>query len=86
MCLVCCQVSGLGLSTAVAGENAAFRIAARDSRGNPVSRGGANFCVKVVHQGKALRSPTVSDGPATLAMGHYVVLASLNPNLSLRCL
>ena len=52
--LACCQATGLGLTSAVAGEAASFRIAAHDSRGNPIMAGGASFAVRVICQGAHL--------------------------------
>ena len=56
MSLACCQATGLGLTSAVAGETASFRIAAHDSRGNPIMTGGASVNVKVTTQGVHLLS------------------------------
>lgn len=49
--LGCCQASGSGLTSALAGQVCSFRIAAHDANGNPIMTGGATFTVKVTCEG-----------------------------------
>ena len=49
--LACCQASGPGLTSAVAGQVASFRIAAHDANGNPIMTGGANFSARIACEG-----------------------------------
>jgi Filamin/ABP280 repeat len=49
--LGCCQASGSGLTSALAGQECSFRIAAHDANGNPIMTGGAKFTVKVTCEG-----------------------------------
>ena len=51
MALGCCQASGSGLTSALAGQVCSFRIAAHDANGNPIMTGGAEFTVKVTCEG-----------------------------------
>ena len=55
VCLNCCQATGPGLTAAVAGELAHFRIAAYDSCGNPFPSGGAKFSTSTAYEGMSTK-------------------------------